>query len=161
MTASADSRDVSGLFAEFHPRLRRIVARAVTTSQANVEDACMFAWVQLLRCAPEREDARGWLAVTAIREAIVLHRRDLRTNALPDVADDARGSDAGELRREARDALQQVARLPARQQRLLGLQVAGYSYTEIAALTGDSVRTVDRQLRRAHAGIQGRRRQRG
>ncbi|MCA1700404.1 MAG: sigma-70 region 4 domain-containing protein [Actinobacteria bacterium] len=45
------------------------------------------------------------------------------------------------------------AELPPRQQRLFALQIAGLSYAETASVTGDSVRTVDRQLRRAHASV--------
>jgi DNA-binding CsgD family transcriptional regulator len=37
----------------------------------------------------------------------------------------------------------------ARQQRLVWLQAAGLSYVEMAAYTGDSVRTVERQVLRA------------
>ena len=41
------------------------------------------------------------------------------------------------------------ARLTGRERRLLGLQAAGYSYREISRATGDTVRTVERQLWRA------------
>ena len=39
--------------------------------------------------------------------------------------------------------------LPERQRRLIALQAIGCSYAELAALTGDTPRTVDRQLARA------------
>jgi DNA-directed RNA polymerase specialized sigma24 family protein len=39
--------------------------------------------------------------------------------------------------------------LPARKLRLVALRAVGFSYRDIAAITGDTVRTVDRQLRRA------------
>jgi DNA-binding CsgD family transcriptional regulator len=42
-----------------------------------------------------------------------------------------------------------AARLKAREPRVLGLRVAGYGRHEIAELTGDSHRTIDRQLGRA------------
>ncbi len=42
-----------------------------------------------------------------------------------------------------------AARLQAREARVLGLRVAGYRRDEIAELTGDSRRTIDRQLGRA------------
>src|SRR5690349_8095129 len=58
---------------------------------------------------------------------------------------------AGEVRSNladapARDALDA---LRGRQRRMLGLQAAGHTYDEIVAATGDSWRTVDRQLVRA------------
>jgi DNA-directed RNA polymerase specialized sigma24 family protein len=56
-------------------------------------------------------------------------------------------------RLQARLALAMVAELPPRQRRLFALQIAGLSYAETSAVTGDSVRTVDRQLRRAHARV--------
>jgi DNA-directed RNA polymerase specialized sigma24 family protein len=39
--------------------------------------------------------------------------------------------------------------LPERQRRLIVLQALGCSYAELATLTGDTPRTVDRQLARA------------
>jgi RNA polymerase sigma factor (sigma-70 family) len=53
----------------------------------------------------------------------------------------------------AREALRALAELPERQAHLLARQAAGLSYDEIAAETGDSRRTVDRQLGRARAQI--------
>lgn len=58
-----------------------------------------------------------------------------------------------ECRLEVRAALARVAELCPRERELFTLQVLGLSYREIAAVTGDSVRTVDRQLRRAHQRI--------
>jgi RNA polymerase sigma factor (sigma-70 family) len=49
----------------------------------------------------------------------------------------------------AREALRELARLDERPRRIFALHVAGYSYEEIAQLTGDTVRTVDRQMGRA------------
>ena len=54
----------------------------------------------------------------------------------------------------AREALDAVAALPARQARVLGLHVAGYSYAEIGERTGDTYRTVDRQMARARRALQ-------
>jgi DNA-directed RNA polymerase specialized sigma24 family protein len=48
----------------------------------------------------------------------------------------------------ARERLRAVAQaLPERKRRLVALQALGFTYTEIADLTGDTPRTVDRQLR--------------
>jgi len=33
-----------------------------------VEDACLFAWLQLLRRQPDRDHIRGWLCTVARRE---------------------------------------------------------------------------------------------
>jgi len=62
--------DESRLFGEHHDRLLRNVRRAVNASDALIEDACSFAWVQLLRRQPDRGPMLfGWLRTTAIREA--------------------------------------------------------------------------------------------
>ena len=49
---------------------------------------------------------------------------------------------------QLRERRARVMALPARQRRLLALQGLGLSYDEISALTGDSRRTVQRQLLR-------------
>ena len=50
---------------------------------------------------------------------------------------------------EKRARLEAISELPGRQQRLVWLHGLGFSYDEIAAHTGDSSRTVERQLLRA------------
>ena len=64
--------DEAALFTEHHERLERAVARAVTAPHQVIEDACAFAWLQLLRTDPEREAIFAWLKVVATREAIRL-----------------------------------------------------------------------------------------
>jgi DNA-directed RNA polymerase specialized sigma24 family protein len=55
---------------------------------------------------------------------------------------------------EARRALQSLAGLPERQRQDLSLRVAGFSYREIAQLTGDRTYTnVNKHLRKARARI--------
>jgi RNA polymerase sigma factor (sigma-70 family) len=45
--------------------------------------------------------------------------------------------------------LSEVGRLPERQQRLVWMHAAGLTYVEMAGRTGESRRTVERQLLRA------------
>ena len=54
---------------------------------------------------------------------------------------------------EDREQLKLVRQLPERQQRILWLQGLGLSYEEIAAYTGDTPRTVQRQLLRGRRRI--------
>jgi len=133
-----NSTDPAVLFDRYHGALRRRVRQLVTTSEANVEDACMFAWVQLLRHRVDIGGAYGWLITVAVREAIKLDRRSRRTVALASRQD-------GELLEPAdpRDQIQarelvndtatiiQAAGLTRRQARMLGLQPQGFSYQEI------------------------------
>jgi hypothetical protein len=41
-----------------------------------IEDACAFAWVELLARQPERTSIVGWLRIVARREAIRLAQHD-------------------------------------------------------------------------------------
>jgi RNA polymerase sigma factor (sigma-70 family) len=147
----------AALYDAYAQRLQRIVAAQVNTARENVEDACHFAWAKYLSHAEEiRPDgARGWLATTAIRQAWKLDGRQRRETSL-----DAAAEAAGDLpvpshlpgpaeRAENSERLRALKQLSGRQQRLVWLQAAGLSYVEMAAYTGDSVRTVERQILRA------------
>lgn len=158
--------DEAELYRLHHERLVRVVRRCVGGSHALIEDACSFAWTQLLCHQPERRpELFGWLCTVAIHEAYRLsglERRDERLDVCvadrggaalsrAELVEDLRASLERQL--DACAALTLVAELCSRQRELFALQVAGLSYREIAAATGDSVRTVDRQLRRAHEHI--------
>ena len=54
---------------------------------------------------------------------------------------------------EDREQLKLIRRLPERQQRILWLHGLGLSYEEIAAYTGDTPRTVERQLLRGRSRV--------
>ena len=162
--ASATQRGDEGkLYLRRHRALVRAVSHSVNASRELIEDACQTAWLILLRRQPDRERVFGWLRTVAIHEAYRLsciERRDVRLDALgsvdgavggPGLVADPRACVDRQL--EARLALERVADLPSRERRLFALQIAGLSYAETAVVTGDSVLTVDRQLRRAHARV--------
>jgi DNA-directed RNA polymerase specialized sigma24 family protein len=116
-----------------------------------------------LRRQPDRDRVFGWLRAVAIHEAYRLsgvERRDARLDAPVSPGAALCGSERVEDPRaclgrqlEARLALARVGELQPRQRRLFALQIVGLSYAEMSAVTADSVRTVDRQLRRAHARV--------
>lgn len=144
--------DVESLYRSLSLRLERIVRRDVAVAEPVVEDACQFAWGKLVSHATvvRRESVLTWLAQTAIHEALRLARRDARE---PCVADGAvvlpeREPDPQEVAAQ-RARIEDIAQLPARQQRVVWLQALGLSYSEIAMLSGCTVRTVERQLLRA------------
>jgi len=101
-----------------------------------------------LRSQPQRPTIFAWLRVVAIHEAYRLsatERRDARLEHLTDDSGnwealfaDCRSLDAA---LEAREALRALAALPARQRDDLSLLIAGYSYSEIAEITGGRTRT--------------------
>jgi RNA polymerase sigma factor (sigma-70 family) len=142
--------DEAQLFARHHATLRARVCGHVHTSASNVDDACSFAWLQLIRCQPRRASVLEWLTTVAIHEALRLDRSDRRLAPLEAVGEPSTPSTTLS-HEQAREALEIVAALPPRQRQLVGLHAAGFTYDEIAALTGTSHRAVDRHLRRARA----------
>ncbi len=129
-----------------------MVRATVRTSAANVDDACGFAWLQLVRHRPPAAAAFAWLCTTAVREAIKLQHRTARLidlDALAEVALEPTQGPERSLELIAAGEQIRAARLQAGAARVLGLRAAGYGREEIAELTGDSPRTIDRQLRRA------------
>lgn len=130
------------LFEEHATRLLAAVSATVRTSPMNVEDACAFAWLQLLRYRPERRRAFGWLCTTAIREAIKLDRRARRLVELDRLGEHPVSDLRQDLdhRIETLTAIQTIddARLRPRERRLIALRVLGYSRQQMAALTSQS-----------------------
>ena len=128
--------------------------------------------------------ALSWLAKTAVHEAVKLVRRDQRELSLDRERElggggggrgggggDGRGGESEferpgrplfggvppgpEEHLEQRERLGALAGLPERQQRALWLHALGLSYAEIGLQTGDSPRTVERQLLRARRTVRG------
>ena len=70
--ATAGSRlrgDEEELFARHHEALRRFVRSQVRVPEADIEEACSYAWLAFVRMQPERQNVWGWLKVTAVRRA--------------------------------------------------------------------------------------------
>lgn len=153
--------DEDELYRRHHHNLERAVARAVTASPELVEDGCQTAWATLLRHQPERYAIFGWLRAVAIREAWRLSRiehRDLKLEGITttDSTWHEITADPHDIHDtlEAREALRMMAALPNRQRVDLTLQVAGFSYDEIAELTGGRTFTnVNKHLAKARARV--------
>jgi len=139
--------DLATLYPRMAPALQRIVGRTVDAPASIREEACQLAWGQLVshRDEIDPEHALGWLATTARREAVRLMReRDAHVSLDAEPFAAPRGSTPGLA--ESRRRLAQLNLLPERQQRIIWLRGVGYAATEIASHTGDSLRTVERQL---------------
>jgi DNA-directed RNA polymerase specialized sigma24 family protein len=152
--------DEDALYRRHHRDLRRAVAHAVNAPRELIDDACQTAWANLLRAQPERGTVFGWLYVVAIREAYRLCARERRhlhlESILPDASWDAVIADAFSLDDilEAREALETLADLPDRQRADLTLLVAGFSYLEIAQMTGGRTFTnVNKHIAKARARV--------
>jgi RNA polymerase sigma factor (sigma-70 family) len=157
------SGDIAELYGQLSKRLERIVGRDVRAPAPVIEDACQFAWVTLVshRDRVRQATMLPWLVKTAQHEAFKLIRRDGRDRSLEatlEAAGDAplrlTAPDPHELA-VAHDRLGRLDDLPPRQQRLLWLQAFGLSYTEMAECTGDTTRTIERQLLRARQAARG------
>lgn len=133
--------------------LQRAIRRAISGPDARVEDACSHAWCQLLSHDEVTLDARGfsWLYVVALHEGYRLGDRARREVTI-DSTERLPGRETSD-RTLHRERVALVRSLPARKRELVVLQGAGFSYAEIARMTGNSLRTVDRQLRRAKKAI--------
>jgi RNA polymerase sigma factor (sigma-70 family) len=158
--------DEPELFRRHHERLLRLVARDTGAPPAVAEDACSFAWLQLLRYQPERERIVGWLRVVARHEALRLQRQQWGTRPLEVPTREGWDRQTGEpltlaervpapvdteLAVEAREALRALAGLRWRRRRVLALKVAGYRYTEIMGRLGVTYTNVNRHLTEARA----------
>lgn len=154
--------DETALYQQHAAALTRSVRHAVKTTDATIEDACQFAWAQLLRHQPDRDHVFGWLRTTAIREAWALSGRERRAISL-DVPTGER-EDAGtfadlvpardiELELDAREALHALAMLRPKHRYAMSRLVAGLSYEEIQAEGGLSYTQVNRHLTRARAAL--------
>jgi RNA polymerase sigma factor (sigma-70 family) len=153
--------DEAALYREHHTALRRAVARRVRLDEDLIEDACQTAWMQLLRCQPDRERPLfGWLVTVAVHEAYDLSRRRRGELSLDTVVaaggdrtirlvDTVEGPTVVDESLEARRALRALASLPRRQRRYAVLRTAGFSYREIGQLTGATHTNVNKHLVRA------------
>lgn len=152
------NEQLTHLFSTLQPALLACVARAMPdTHMAAIEDACGFAWAELVRSpsAPVHDSgqALAWLSTVAIRQAIRAARRDRSHATLTDHAQQVIPADVNvEDVVFGRARLRALRHLPERQRRLLLLHAAGYTYADLAAMTGSTCRTIDRQLTRARRG---------
>ena len=147
--------DEAAIFAAHHDRLLRALRRRVIAPDALIEDAVSITWLKFMRRQPERSAVLfGWLLTVAEREAWRLCARSQRTLAIDDLVCGEIPSVAGpEDAVEARCRIELAAgAMTQRQCRIVGLQAAGFRYDEIAELTGDTIRTVERQILRGRRG---------
>lgn len=154
--------DEAQLFARYQARLLRATSATVTTSSDNVDDACAFAWSQLLACQPRREFIYAWLRQVARREAIRLDQASGRTVELdlethPRLAGRMRSPAAAHRSAESAQGLLEVRErlsvLPADQREIVFLRAAGWRYADIAECLNITEARVNKLLVRADARI--------
>jgi RNA polymerase sigma factor (sigma-70 family) len=160
--------DEAALFLEHQRFLVRVTARRFGGSRELAEDACAFAWLQLLRCQPDREAVVGWLRVVARNERLRMVRISRREPFLEDRP--ARRSDPAsgepldwqellparedtELAVEVRELLCALAGLRWHQRTVLTIQLARYGYTEIADRLGKTYTWINHHLTEGRAAL--------
>ena len=145
------------LYRAYATRLTGLVRLDPRVCGAVVDDACQTAWVKLAlhrECVLD-EHALSWLATTALRDARRLTARNARNVSLEQCLEESVGIPPGPEEQEpyevvsARLRVEELRRLPRRQQRLVWLRALGCNAEEMAALSGSTGRTVHRQLHRA------------
>ena len=145
--------DEAQLFRDHEVALKAAVRHFVhNVTDAVVDDACSYAWLQLMRCQPERGDTLfAWLRTVAIREGWRLaqrEQRDAHLELIPDWTDRIAGDTLDDAT-DARDALRRLAALPHPQRACLQLIVSGHSYDDVCRRTGRSYSNVNKQLVKA------------
>jgi RNA polymerase sigma factor (sigma-70 family) len=154
--------DEAELFERYGDRLVRVVEGAIRAPRQVAEDACAFAWLQLLRTQPEREAIFAWLRVVATREALRVLKAQSRyaefdEDSVESVPTSAAADTELPLKVEAREALEHIAALSPQEVRIFSLHVAGLSYDEICDETGYSWTQVNRHMVRARSRLRERR----
>jgi RNA polymerase sigma factor (sigma-70 family) len=138
------------LYGELGPQLRRILGMNVQAPDWLLDDACQMAWEALLHQSRpvDRAHVLGWLATTARRHALRLLRRAQVELCLDSGEAEATFGVSPDPHQSVEfwERLGQIRRLSRRQQRIVWMQSLGFEYAEIAAETGETRRSVERQL---------------
>jgi len=153
-------QDLTALYALHSEPLKRLVAKRATTDPDTIEDACSFAWTQLLShddvdLQPPHWRTLAWLTQTAMREAWRLQARACRSvgadQATLELLADSRGLSmpAADTLALQHERLALVAQIPERPRRFLLRLMLGYSYEEISAQEGATLTSTTKQIARA------------
>ncbi len=156
----APQGDEAELFARYHQRLVRVTSLNVTTSRDNVEDACAYAWAQLLSHQPRRDTIFAWLRTVARRQAIRLDaasRRQLSIDAHERAASHVKGLAATHRNADVAHGLLEVrerlAVLPDQERDIAFMRAAGWRYRDIASCLDLTEARVNKLLTRADARV--------
>lgn len=147
--------DESALYERYGNRLLRVTSLSVNTAPDNVDDACSFAWTELVARQPRRGTVFAWLKTVARREALRLDRLARRVDSL-EVQLEASGSEPVAARRTVETAHRMIemsetlGELPDRLREVALLRGAGWSYAETADRLGISDTRVNQLVSRAN-----------
>lgn len=141
--------DFETLFQSHYVRLARVVYR-VLGDTARAEEIAADVFVRYREKPPAEGNAAGWLHRTAMRLAFDALRRDKTSERLAPrlvVTGDARDDVEREAARQRVRAT--LAAIRPERSELLILRSEGYSYAEIASMTGTSAASIGTYISRA------------
>lgn len=148
--------DVEAVYRGHAEELKLTLRRRFDSSvpDALIEDACGSTWLIAWKKRHEVRDgnAMGWLVTVAFHEALTLLRKR-RFERSEDGAERPDGRPTPDLVREAHEALELVAGLTPNQRTALSLRLAGYSYKELAEVTGNTYTWANRHVTEGRAAL--------
>jgi DNA-directed RNA polymerase specialized sigma24 family protein len=134
----------------------------VNTSPDIVDDACNYAWMELIRHQPDRDGRwKAWLVTTAQREAWKLDGKErshtgfeVKGNRDELTREPADPRDVVAIRSELRFALDVFATVPERRREAKALLVTGFKYTDIQERLGLTYTRVNHLISEANKAVQ-------
>lgn len=144
--------DEAELFRTHEVALRAAVrSRIYGSSDALIEDACAFAWLQLIRHQPDRGPTLfAWLRTVSVREAYRLYRKEVHHDVTR-LAADQEPAFTLDAQLSTRSALRALATMSDHRQRIFLMHLSGLSYTEIAAHLDITFTNVNRHVSRSRS----------
>jgi RNA polymerase sigma factor (sigma-70 family) len=142
--------DESDLFESYNIALRAAVRKRCLASEAIIEDACSYAWEELLRRQPHRDYIFSWLRIVALHEAWRL--RDRTDRELPSRAPEQYHlgvTDDLLTVASAHELVDVIRSLPPHQARIVMLLALRHRHKDISALLAVSDRSIRKALGRA------------
>jgi RNA polymerase sigma factor (sigma-70 family) len=143
--------DEAELYRAHEVALRAAVRHRICGSDALIEDACAFAWLQLMRHQPDRGPTLfAWLRTVAVREAFRIYRQEVHHD-ITDLAPDQEPAATLETQLSTRSALRALATMSTHRQRIFLMHLSGLSYGEIAARLDITFTNVNRHVTRSRS----------
>lgn len=156
---AAAEKDAVPLCLERYGPIVWAMARRMTRTKADAEDAVQDIFMELWRCAARFDPARGpeyaFVVTLARRRLIDRVRAEVSRSRIAQVADaeevdqPAWSASIGDLELDAERASRELAALPEQHRRVILLSVVeGFSHSEIARQVGLPIGTVKTYVRR-------------
>jgi RNA polymerase sigma factor (sigma-70 family) len=143
--------DEAELYRAHEVALRAAVRHRIYGSDALIEDACAFAWLQLMRHQPDRGPTLfAWLRTVAVREAYRLYRKEVHHD-LGNLGPDQEPAETLDIHLSTRSALRALATMSNHRQRIFLMHLSGLTYTEIAARLDITFTNVNRHVTRSRS----------